>query len=296
VATERFVGKVVWITGASSGIGRALALAWSRAGARLILSARQLAHLEPVRQACSDPGQVRLVPFDLADLEAIPAAVQRALAEFGQVDYMVHNAAIALRETLLDTPLELDQRVMTTNYFGPLVLTRALLPSMLARRTGRFVVISSLSGKHGVPKLSAYAAAKHALHGAFESLRTEVHDQGIRITMIIPGFVRTPILERALTGSGTQYGRTLESYQRGMDPDRCANRILGAVARGKEEALVGGWELSSLYLQRFFPRLFRVVMRNHPVQLRMKLIRILSFGLAGRVKDAPPRRAPVPPE
>jgi dehydrogenase/reductase SDR family member 7B len=183
---------------------------------------------------------------------------------------------------MVDTPLHLDQQIMATNYFGPVALTKALLPSMLQRRSGCFVVVSSLSGKYGVPQLSAYSAAKHALHGSFECLRAEVHDQGIQITIVIPGFVRTPILENALKGDGGRYGKTLPAYERGMDPDVCATRILRAVARRKEEALIGGWELSSLYLKRFFPTLLSVVVRNHPVKIRNKLLRFLTFGIAGR--------------
>ena len=286
MAADRFDGKVVWVTGASSGIGRSLALRWARAGARVILSARSAESLEEVRNVCPAPDRIRLVPFDLAALETIPDAVARALACWGPVDVMVHNAGIAMREWLVHTPLELDQRVMAVNYFGPLVLTRALLPSMLARRSGTFVVVSSISGKHGVPKLSAYSAAKHALHGCFESLRAEVHDQGIRVCLIIPGFVRTPILERALTGSGETYGKTLPAYRRGMDPDRCADRIVRAVARGKEEALIGSWELSSVHLKRWFPRLASKLMRNHPVRLWKRAVRVMTLGLAGR-RDGP---------
>ncbi len=280
--SDRFEGKVVWITGASSGIGRALALAWDRAGARLVLSARDAANLELVRQSCRTPDRHRIIPFDLAALDAISGVASQALSVHGHVDYMVHNAGLALRERFLDTPLALDQRIMAINYFGPLALTRALLPSMLARRSGCFVVLTSLSGKHGVPQLSAYAAAKHALHGCFESLRAEVHAQGIRVTMIVPGIIRTPILEHALTGRGEQYGKSLPSYQRGMDPDRCAARILRAVARRKEEALVGGWELTTAYLQRYFPRLLSRIMRSHPMEAGRRILRLITFGLAGR--------------
>jgi short-subunit dehydrogenase len=279
---ERFNGKVVWITGASSGIGRALALAFDRAGARLILSARDSRSLEPVRQACRAAAEVHLLPFDLAALDTIPQHAEQALRRWGHVDYMVHNAGVALRDRMVDTPLRLDQQVMATNYFGPVTLTKALLPSMLQRQSGCFVVVSSLTGKYGVPQLSSYSASKHALHGCFECLRAEVHDRHIQVTIVIPGFVRTPILQHALTGSGATYGKTMPEYERGMDPDTCAARILRAVSRHKEEVLIGGMELSSLYLKRFFPTLLSALVRNHPVRLRNKLLRLLSFGAAGR--------------
>jgi short-subunit dehydrogenase len=184
---------------------------------------------------------------------------------------MVHNAGVALRERAEATPLGLDQRVMTTNYFGAVALTKALLPSMLERGSGSFVVVSSLSGKYGVPQLSAYAASKHALHGFFESLRAEVFARGLRITFVIPGIIRTPIIQRALTGGGAPYAKSMPAYERGMDPDACAQRILRAVARGKEEVSIGGSETLTLYLKRFFPSLHSAFIRNHPVRYLNRL-------------------------
>ena len=278
---ERFAGKVVWVTGASSGIGRALARAFDRAGARLILSGRDEAALEAVRQGCRLPGDVHLVPFDLGSQELISGQVDVVLARWGHVDYMVHNAGVALRGRMAETPLDLDHRVMATNYFGPLALTKALLPSMLDRGSGHFVVISSLSGKYGVPQLSAYAASKHALHGAFESLRAEVHGQGLRVTMVVPGIIRTPILEHALTSSGARYGKTTPEYAHGMDPGDCAARILRAVAREREEVLVGKSEIFTVYLKRFAPTLLSAFVRSHPVRWQRNLRQWLSFGGTG---------------
>jgi short-subunit dehydrogenase len=194
---------------------------------------------------------------------------------------MVHNAGVALRDRVINTGLEIDRRIMTTNYFGPIALTKALLPSMLQRRSGCFVVVSSLSGSYGGPQLSAYAASKHALHGFFESLRAEVHADGIRITVITPGFIRTQIAEHALTGTGDPYGKALQVHERGMDPDRCATRMLKTIAHRKEEALVGGVEVYSVYLKRFFPALLSVLVRSHPVRLRNRLLHWMSFGTRG---------------
>ncbi len=282
MTADRFRGKVVWITGASSGIGRALALAFDRAGARVILSGRDWPALEAVRAECRGGADAHVLPFDLAALDTLPEQAAAALERWGHVDYMIHNAGIALRGRMADTPLRLDQQVMATNYLGPVALTKALLPSMLARRSGHFVVISSLSGVYGVPQLSAYAASKHALHGSFESLRAEVHAQNVFVTIVIPGFIRTPILQRALTESGGAYGKSLPAYERGMAPEACASVILRAVARRKEEVFVGGWEGASLYAKRFFPTLLALFVRNHPVKLRNRLLRLFTFGWAGR--------------
>jgi short-subunit dehydrogenase len=143
---------------------------------------------------------------------------------------------------------------------------------MLERRGGHFVVISSLSGKCGGPLLAAYAASKHALHGFFESLRAEEHDRGIVVTFIIPGFIKTDITAHALTGSGGSYSRVLPIFRNAMGPDECARRILRAVASRRQEVLVGGTEVWSVYLKRWFPRTLAVLVRSHPVQLRNRLL------------------------
>jgi short-subunit dehydrogenase len=271
MAGGSFTGKVVWITGASSGIGRSLALAFAAAGARLILSARRKEALEEVQQSCGG-AEVRLVPFDLADLDVVPARAAEALACFGGVDIMVHNAGLAARDRVTNTSREVQERLLRTNYLGPALLTQALLPSMLERSGGHFVVISSLSGKYGGPLLSAYAASKHALHGFFESLRAEEHDQGIVITIVVPGFIKTDITAHALTGSGGSFGRVLPIYRNAMGPDECARRILRAVARQRQEVLIGGTEVWTVYLKRWFPSMLSVVVRSHPVRLRNRLL------------------------
>jgi short-subunit dehydrogenase len=266
-----FTGKVVWITGASSGIGRSLALAFAAAGARVILSARRKEALQEVQRACGT-GEVRLIPFDLSDLDVVPARAAEALACFGGVDIMVHNAGLAARDRVTNTSREVHERLLRTNYLGPALLTQALLPSMLERGAGHFVVISSLSGKYGGPLLSAYAASKHALHGFFESLRAEEHDQGIVITIVVTGFIKTDITAHALTGSGGSFGRVLPLYRHAMSPDECARRILLAVARRRQEVLIGGTEVWTVYLKRWFPSMLSVVVRSHPVRLRNRLL------------------------
>jgi dehydrogenase/reductase SDR family member 7B len=276
---ECYGGKVVWITGSSAGIGRALALAFARVGAKLILSSRDAQALAEVREACAPNADARVLPLDLAALDTLSGAAEQALGLWGHVDYMVHNAGIALRAGVEETPLDLDQQIMATNYFGPVVLTKALLPSMLHRESGCFVVVTSLSGKYGAPRLSAYAASKHALHGYFDSLRAELHARHIQVTIVVPGFIRTDILRHALVRSGSRYGKSLPEYERGMDPERCATHVLRAVAQRREEVLIGGSEMLTVYLNRFFPTLLSRLIRSHPARLRNRLLRLLSFGL-----------------
>lgn len=271
MARPLYEGKVVWITGASSGIGRSLVLAFHRSGAKLILSARREDNLEDVGDMCGGDSIVHLLPLDLANLEGVAEKAQYALSLEGAIDYMVHNAGVALRDLAVETDMKVDREIMATNYLGPVAITKTILPSMLHRGSGHFVVMSSLSGKYGSPRLSAYSASKHALHGFFESLRSEVHAQGIRITIVVPGFIRTPITVNALQGNGQAYGKMLSVHEKGMDPDECANRTIRAVARQKEEVLIGGPEIYSVYLKRFFPSLWSSLMRKHPVKMLERL-------------------------
>ena len=277
MARARFENSVAWVTGASSGIGRALAVELNRQGARIILSGRNVERLDEARQECRAPADSHVLPFDLSDLNELPAIASKAMAAFGHIDFMVHNAGVAHRGLVVDTGLDVDQYIMATNYFGPVVLTKALLPSMLERRSGCFVVVSSLSAKFGGPCMSAYAASKHALHGFFESLVAEVHSDNIQVTMAIPGFIQTDITKHALTGEGTRYGRVLSMYQRAMPPEVCARRVLRAVAAGRREVLIGGMEVWSSHLQRIAPSLLALLVRSHPVRMKRKIMRALGL-------------------
>src|SRR4051812_22915408 len=183
--------KVVWVTGASSGIGEALAYALSARGARLILSARREDVLRNVQANCANPKKHFVQPLDMADPAEFAPTVKTVLDRFAAIDVLVHCAGISQRGTALDTELIVDRHLMEVNYFGPIALTKCVLPRMLERGTGHVVAVSSLLGKFAVPKRAAYSASKHALHGFFDALRGEVETQGIFVTLVCPGFVRT---------------------------------------------------------------------------------------------------------
>lgn len=262
-----FSNRVVWITGASSGIGAALAREFSRRGARIILSGRRREQLEELREACYLPDAHVIVPFDLTDPEQVKAAAIEAEAHYGHIDILIHSAGVTQRALVVDTRMDVHRQIMEVNYFGPVMLTKAVLPAMLQRQKGRIVVMSSLSGKISTPYRSAYAASKHALHGFFDSLRAEVTDRGIGVTLICPGYVRTNISVKALRGDGSLYGHMDETQEHGMTPEACAKGIVRAIARRRDEAVIGGKETWALALYRFFPRLFRRMVRNlHVVQ------------------------------
>jgi short-subunit dehydrogenase len=260
-----FSGKVVWITGASSGIGEALAYAFTAQGARLILSARRVEELERVRAHCGNQGigadQHLVLPLDLAELDA-ESAVQQVLAQVGAVDILLHSGGVSQRALAVETNLAVDRRIMEINYFGAVALSKALLPSMLARQTGHLVVISSLSGKISTPRRSAYAASKHALHGFFNALRAEVHNNGVWVTLICPGYVKTHLSLNALSRDGAAHGQLDPTQAKGMSPDKLATRILQAIERREDEVIVGGREVLGVYLQRFFPTLYARVIRR----------------------------------
>ncbi|MBP6508686.1 MAG: SDR family oxidoreductase [Opitutaceae bacterium] len=258
----RFTDKVVWITGASSGIGEALAREFAREGARLVLSSRRSDALEHVRATCLRPESHVVLPLDLTRSESFPAATARALELCGHVDILVNNGGVSQRAFAADATLEVERALMEVNYFGTVALTKAVLPSMQARRAGHIVVVSSVMGYVGTPGRSTYAAAKHALHGYFDSLRAEVWREGLKVTLACPGYVKTAVSANALDAQGGKHGRTDDTHKRGISAEKCAAAIVRAVARGREEVAVGGPEVFAIQLKRFFPWLASRIVRR----------------------------------
>ncbi len=258
-----FSGRTVWITGASSGIGEATAHAFARAGARLVLSSRRADELERVRAACPRAEEHLVVPLDLARGDTFPAVVAEVLARTGGVDILVNNGGVSQRAYAADTLPAVERALMEVDYFGPVLLTKALLPSLRARGSGHVVVVSSVMGYVGTPGRSTYAAAKHALHGYFDSLRAEVWRDGVHVTLVCPGYVRTAVSANALGPRGEQRGRTEDgAVSGGIAPEACAAALLRGVARRRNEVYVGGREVLGIYLQRFVPSLFARLVRR----------------------------------
>jgi short-subunit dehydrogenase len=257
-----FADQVVWITGASSGIGEHLSYAFAQAGARLVLSSRQETELNRVRDACQTEREILVLPLDVTDFAAAAPATQRVLDHFGRIDLLVLNAGISQRGLVAETTLEVDRRIMDVDFFGTVALTKAVLPQLQAQQSGRIVVISSVMGKIGTPLRSAYAAAKHALHGFYDSLRAEVHDQGIGVTLLCPGYVNTQVSRNALAGDGTTHDKLDDNTASGLSPEAFVRKALRAIAAGRDESLIGGKEILGVYLQRFFPGLLRRIVRR----------------------------------
>ncbi len=257
-----FRDQVIWVTGASSGIGEALAYALSEQGAKLILSARREEKLLEVLATCADPAAHLVVPLDLSEPGTIAPAAERALQHHGRIDILIHNAGISQRALAKDTSEETVRQILEVNFFGTVALTKAVLPAMLGRGAGRFVVVTSLVGRIGTPLRSAYAASKHALHGYFDSLRAEVWEAGLRVTLVCPGFIRTDLPLHALTGNGSPQSTMDRAQAEGYPVDRCAREILRAVAKGREEVLIGGKERYAVYLKRLLPAVFSRLIRR----------------------------------
>jgi len=261
-----FQNKVVWITGASSGIGKALALELSSQNALLIISARNEESLKPVKQACQNPENVWVLPLDLEHYKNFNITAEQAINVYGRIDILVNNGGISQRSFAKDTLVAVDQKIMDVNYTGTVALTKAVLPHFLEKKQGHIVVTTSMVGKIGTPLRSSYAASKHALHGFFDSLRTEIYDDNIAVTLICPGFVSTNISMNALTGDGTSQQKMDTATANGITPERFAKLMTKAIKNKKQEAYIAGFkEKLGVYVKRWFPKLFSFMIRKMSV-------------------------------
>lgn len=259
-----FADRVVWVTGASAGIGAALARAFATHGARVVLSARRETQLLEVQAECDRLGAAAtlVVPLDLEHPDRHAAAVARVVGAFGRVDLLVNNAGVSQRSLAVDTALAVDRRLIEVNFIGTVSLTKAVLPVMRAQRAGHIATVTSLVGHIGTPLRSSYAGSKHALHGFFDSLRAEVWQDGIAVTMVCPGFIKTDVSVNALTGDGSPQNRMDNAQANGMDADECARRVLRGLAKRKAEVWVGGKEVLAAYVERFCPPLYRALIKR----------------------------------
>jgi short-subunit dehydrogenase len=258
-------GKVVWLTGASSGIGESLAYALAEEGANLVLTARREPELNKVKAACKRPHDHLVIPLDLIAPEAFQPAVRTVLEHFGRVDVLINNAGISQRGTVVANDLKVFEHLMALNFFAPVQLTKLVLPSMIERKTGHIVAISSLLGKFGAPGRSAYCSSKHAIIGFCDSLRAEVYRQGVAVTVVCPGFVRTNASYNALEADGTPHGKLEDDIRNGIPSDVCAQRIIAAIKAQKREVYIGK-ENYAVYLNRFMPGLFSRLVRRRRVK------------------------------
>lgn len=258
--------NVIWITGASSGIGEALTYEASRRGANIIISARREEVLNEVKSKCAHPEKVKVLALDLEKTSELSNKVNQAEDFFGKVDILVNNGGLSQRSFVKETSVDVDERLMKINYIGTVALTKALLPSLLKRDLGHIITVSSMVGKFGTPMRSSYAATKHALHGFMDSLRAEEARNGLIVTMVCPGFVATNVSLNALTGDGSAQGAMDAQTESGIQPDVFANKMADAIESDKAEVYIAGFkEKLGLFLTRFFPGFFRKLVQKMAV-------------------------------
>jgi len=262
-----FQNKVVWITGASSGIGEALAYAFAKEKTKLILSARRANELKRVKKNTGLPdSDVFLLPLDVSEYSQTELHAQKAIAHFGSIDILINNAGISHWTKAKDLSLDVIKRIMDVNFMGNIALTQAVLPAMREKRKGHIVVVSSVLGKIITPKQAAYSASKFALHGFYDTLRAETQAEGIKVLIVCPGFVKTNVAKNSLNRDGVAINKESNAIANGLDPLYVANTILNAIRKNKEEIVIAGWkEKMAVLIRRLFPALFSALISKNKI-------------------------------
>ncbi len=260
---KRFTGKVVLITGASSGIGKALALQISGQNVRLILVSRRLEELKTVENECRQQGaDCLIVQMDLSQPESVKSAATIILNQFKTIDILINNAGISQRSRAEETPVETDRKIMEVNFFGPVALTKLLWPSLLNSEHANIVLISSVVGTFGFSERSAYAASKHALEGFFESWMIENKHANIHFTTVSPGRIFTNISYAALKADGSAHQQLDSGQAHGISAEDCAKKIILGIQRNKRKVYIVQKEIILVILRKCFPFLFFRLAKN----------------------------------
>jgi len=273
-----YSGQVVWVTGASSGIGKAVAEEFFKFGARIILSSRDEERLNVVRadllrRPGANAGDIQVLPLDLSQLETLPTITEQAVKMFGAVDVLVNNAGISMRARAETCSFELDKKLLTVDFLGQVCITKALLPHMIRRRKGHFVNVSSVAGKFGTNLRTAYSAAKFALIGWFDSLRFEVAEYDIHVTNILPGWVATEIGKNALDPEMKPYGVIEKVFQGAIPASLCAELMVRATYNKIHESWIARQpELGYLYGAQYAPNLYRFIYSKIAKKIELKTL------------------------
>lgn len=258
----QYTNSVAWVTGASAGIGEALAKELNSRGAKVIISARREEKLEDVKESAANPDDMYVLPLDLADIDSLKQKTEEALGVYGHIDYLFNNGGVSQRSMALDTDISVVEKIMKINFLGTVELTRHVAKDMVKRESGHIVVTSSVMGKFGTEMRSTYAASKHSLHGYFDCLRQELFPYDVHVTLCCPGYIHTKVSENALTADGSKYNVMSEGQRNGMKPEEFIQKFLRGVAKKKQEFYVGGSEVFAIYVKRLFPRLFYWIIRR----------------------------------
>ncbi len=258
---RNFKDKVVWITGASSGIGQELSVQLDRLGAKLILSSRNEERLIALKSSLGQQDQHMVLPLDLSKSDEFETLLRQVVSKYGGIDLLIQNGGISQRGTAAESSEAVIRRIMEVNFFGNVLLTKCALPK-LRKSKGQILVISSIAGKFGFFLRSSYSASKHALQGYYESLALEEEKNGIDVTIACPGKINTPISKNALDSDGQKHGQMDHNQETGMPVESCVAELLEAVYKKKKEVLIGNKEIKAVTLRRFFPSLFWKIIRK----------------------------------
>ena len=257
-----FENKIVWITGASSGIGEEIAKQVNHRGALVILSSRNFEALENTSRKLKYPEKSVIICVDLEKSESFAELTKSITEKYGRIDFLFNNGGLSQRGLAAETALEVDRKIMEINYFGNVAMTKAVLPYMRAQKGGHIIVISSIAGKFGFYLRSAYSASKHALQGFYESLLLEEEKNNIYVTIAYPGKINTDISKSALTSDGKAHGIMDHNQETGMPVDVCVRKLLKAVSSKKKSVLIGNKEILAVHIKRFWPWLFWKIIRK----------------------------------
>ncbi|MHA3103184.1 SDR family oxidoreductase [Acinetobacter sp. ANC 3791] len=265
--TQNLQDQVVWITGASSGIGQALAIVFAELGMQLILSARRDSELQRVKALLANQEKHTCIPLDITNAVQVEQALQQVLTEKGRIDWLINNAGLSQRALIQDTSMDTERKIMEVDYFAQVAMTKAVLPTLLKQKSGRVVFISSVAGLIGTQYRATYSAAKAAIHMWANSLRAEVAAQGIHVAVVFPGFVKTNVSLNALTGNGEAQGFQDEAIEQGLDADEFAQQTVKALLQNQEYIVIGGRkEKLGVMLSRLSPSILYKQIRKAQVK------------------------------
>lgn len=253
------MSKIIWITGAGSGIGEALATAYNRNGNTIILSGRKSAQLERVAKSLENS---YVLPLDITNEKSIAEAVSKVDEKYGKLDILINNAGVSQRALATETSNEVGRKLMEVNFFGSVHLTKAALPLFTKSNSGSIVAMSSAAGKFGFPLRSYYAASKHALHGWYEAFGLELKETNIHVMVVCPGRIKTDISKNALTGDGEAHAEMDPGQESGISAEKCASLIVKGIRYKKSEIYIGGSEVLMIYFKRYIPALFRLLAKK----------------------------------
>jgi dehydrogenase/reductase SDR family member 7B len=257
ILNKKLKDKIVVITGASSGIGKSLSLAFAKEGAKLILTARNKQALEYVKLQCEKYcKEIYIYCLDVTDQKSIEQFFVEFSKSFSKIDILVNNAGISQRSLIMETSMEVERKIMETNFWGSVSITKLLMPLLLKSKKSNIAVLSSLAGVFGTPYRGAYSASKHALKGYFETLGLENEVNNLTVLIVYPGFIDTQISHNALEGDGKPHMKMSETQKQGMSADDCAEKIINAIKSNKKEIVIGGKETLMVFFKKYIPSLF----------------------------------------